>query len=72
MKTIITDGCPQNFMKIDIARENVLKNVLHIRRGFHLVRMGWTHHIMKKHCFPASVGYFYDRICNHSKKWILS
>ena len=45
---------------------------LRIRCGFHVVRMGWTHHIMKKHCFTASVGYFYDRACNHLKKWIYS
>ena len=27
---------------------------------------------MKKHCFPACVGYFYDRVCNHLKKWMNS
>ena len=72
MKTIITDGCPQEFMQIDIARENFFKNALCIRCVFHLVRMGWTHHIMNNHCFPASIGYFHDRVCNHLKKWIYS
>ena len=59
-------------MQIDIARQNVFKNALLIRCGFHLVRMGWTHHIMKKYCFSASIGYFYDRVCNLLKKWIYS
>ena len=72
VKTIITDGCPQEFMQIDIARENVFKNALHIRCGFHLIRMGWTHHIMKKLCVSASIAYFYDQVCNRLKKWIYS
>ena len=58
MKTIITDGCPQKFMQIDIAQKIVFKNALHIRCFFHIVRMGWTHHIIKTHCFSASVRYF--------------
>ena len=68
VKSIITDGCPQELMQIEI----VFKNTLRIRHEFYLIRMGWTHHIMKKYCFPASVGYFYDRVCNHLKKWIYS
>ena len=72
VKTIITDGCPQEFILIDIARENVFNNALHIKCGFHLVRIGWTHHIMKTHCFPTSDGYFYDRVCNYMEKWIYS
>ena len=60
MKTIITDGCTQEFMQIDIARENVFKNALHIRCGFHLVRMDWAHDILKKNGFPACVGYYYE------------
>ena len=67
VKTIITDGCPQEFMQIDIDRENVVKNTVCIRCGFHFVRMGWIHHTMKKHCFCASIGYFYDRVGNHLK-----
>ena len=72
VKSIITDGCPQEFMQIDIARQNIFNNALRVRCGFHLVRMGWTHHIMKKHCFPTSVGCFYDRVCNHLNKWMYS
>ena len=34
--------------------------------------MDWTHRIMKKHCFPTSVGCFYDRVCNHLNKWMYS
>ena len=59
VKTIITDGCPQEFIQMDIARENVFKNALCIRCGFHLVRIGWTHHILKKYCFPPSIGCFF-------------
>ena len=59
-------------MQIDIAREIIFKNALHIRYDFHLARMGWTHHIMKEHCFAAFVGYFFDRVCNQLKKWICS
>ena len=45
-------------MQVDITREIAFKNALRIRCGFHLARIDWTHHIMKKHSFPASVGYF--------------
>ena len=58
VKTIITDGCPQEFIQINIARENIFKNTLRSRCDFHLVRMGWTHNIMKKYYFPASIEYF--------------
>ena len=72
LKTIITDGYPQEFLQRYIARENVYKIALRIRYSFHLVRTGWAHHIMKKNCFAASIGYFYYRVCNLLKKWIYS
>ena len=34
VKTIITDGCPQEFMEIDTAGETFFKNELCIRCGF--------------------------------------
>ena len=36
VKAIMTDGCPQDFMQIDMAREIYFKNILKIRCGFHL------------------------------------
>ena len=48
VKAIITDGCPQEFTQIDYARKTILKNALRIRCGFHLVRMGWAVHVIKK------------------------
>ena len=72
VKAIITDGCPQEFMQIDIARQIYFKNALRIRCGFHLVRMGWMHHVIKKDCYFSSVGVIYDNVCTHLKVWIYS
>ena len=72
VKAIITDGCPQEFMQIDMARETYSKIPIRIRCGFYLVRMGCTHHVIKKNCYPSSVGVFYDNVCNHLKAWIYS
>ena len=72
VKAIIIVGCPQEFMSIDMARDVYFKNALRIRCGFHLVQMGWTHHVFKKKCYPSLIGGFYDNICNHLKAWICS
>ena len=62
----------QEFMQIDMAREIYFKDALRMRCGFHLVQMGWTHHVIKKNSYPSSVGLFYDNVCNHLKAWIYS
>ena len=46
VSAIITDGCQQEYLQIDMAREIFFKNTLRIRSGFHLVRMGWTRHVI--------------------------
>ena len=48
VKAIITDGCPQEFTQIDYVRNTTFKNALRRRCGFHLVRMGWAVHVIKK------------------------
>ena len=39
VKIIISDGCSQEFMQIDITKVYLFKNAFCIRCGFHLVRM---------------------------------
>ena len=51
------------------TRKTIFKNALHIRSGFHLVRMGWAIHVIKN-CFPDKFGALYDNVCNHLKRWI--
>ena len=72
VKPIMTDGCPQEFMQIDMATEIHFKNAFRRRCGIHLVQMGSTHHVIKKNCYPSSVGVYYDNVCNHLKAWIYS
>ena len=72
VKAITTDGYPQEFIQIDMARGINFKNTLRIRCGFYLVRMDWTYHVIKKNCYASSVGVFYDNVCNHLKAWIYS
>ena len=72
LPAFITDGCPREFMQINMATKIYFKNTLRIRCGFHLVQMGWTHCVIKKNCYPSSVGVFYDNVCNHLKAWIYS
>jgi len=49
----ISDGNQEEMTQIDAAIMNVFPNAKRQRCGFHIVRMGWNHHILSKRCFEG-------------------
>ena len=56
-KAIIADDCFQEFMQIDVSQEICFNNTICIGCGHHLVRMSWTHHVIKTNFFPDHLGH---------------
>ena len=62
----------KNICKL-IWLEKYVSRIFIIQKVWVLSRQtGWIYHIIKKNCYPSSVGVFCDKVCDHLKSFIYS